>query len=92
MADELQSVLRQLGGKRILGRTLATDRDLLEAIREGFPHAVLGELMQASGLTLKELARALDLSPRSLQRRRRGRLGPALPHGAPAGFGTRNSG
>src|SRR5258708_24234690 len=31
--------------------------------------------MQASGLTLKELADALDLSPRSLQRRRRsGRL------------------
>ncbi len=31
--------------------------------------------MRASGLTLKELANALDLSPRSLQRRRRsGRL------------------
>ncbi len=31
--------------------------------------------MRASGLTLKELASALDLSPRSLQRRRRsGRL------------------
>jgi putative toxin-antitoxin system antitoxin component (TIGR02293 family) len=31
--------------------------------------------MQASGLTLKELAESLDLSPRSLQRRRRsGRL------------------
>jgi putative toxin-antitoxin system antitoxin component (TIGR02293 family) len=46
-----------------------------EAIREGFPPAVVGELMRASGLTLKELANALDLSPRSLQRRRRsGRL------------------
>src|SRR3984885_12867066 len=74
MARELQAVLRQLGGKRVLGRALANDRDLQEAIREGFPHAVVGELMQASGLTLKELANALDLSPRSLQRRRRGRL------------------
>jgi putative toxin-antitoxin system antitoxin component (TIGR02293 family) len=75
MANELQAVLRQLGGKRVLGRSLANDRDLREAIREGFPHAVLGELMQASGLTLRELAGALDLSPRSLQRRRRrGRL------------------
>lgn len=75
MAHELQAVLRQLGGKRVLGRSLANDRDLQEAIREGFPHAVLGELMQASGLTLKELAGALDLSARSLQRRRRrGRL------------------
>ena len=75
MANELRAVYRQLGGKRVLGRPLANDRDLREAIREGFPHAVLGELMQASDLTLKELAGALDLSPRSLQRRRRrGRL------------------
>jgi putative toxin-antitoxin system antitoxin component (TIGR02293 family) len=74
MPNELQAVLRQLGGKRVLGRSLANDRDLREAIREGFPHAVVGELMQASGLTLKELAGALDLSARSLQRRRRGRL------------------
>jgi len=46
-----------------------------EAIREGFPPAVIENLMRASGLTLKEVAGALDLSPRSLQRRRRsGRL------------------
>jgi len=74
MANELRSVVRELGGERALGRTMINDRDLREAIREGFPHAVLGELMQAAGLTLKELADALDLSSRSLQRRRRGRL------------------
>jgi len=74
MASELRAVLRALGGTRALGRTLANDHDLRDAIREGFPHAVLGELMRASGLTLQELAGALDLSPRSLQRRRRGRL------------------
>jgi putative toxin-antitoxin system antitoxin component (TIGR02293 family) len=53
---------------------MINDRDLREAIREGFPHAVLEELMRGAGLTLKELADALDLSSRSLQRRRRGRL------------------
>ncbi|HUE53257.1 MAG TPA: antitoxin Xre/MbcA/ParS toxin-binding domain-containing protein [Terriglobales bacterium] len=74
MANEFRAVLRELGGERALGRALASDRDMREAIREGFPHAVLEELMQASGLTLKELAHALDLSTRSLQRRRRGRL------------------
>jgi putative toxin-antitoxin system antitoxin component (TIGR02293 family) len=74
MASEFQAVLRELGGKRVLGRALTNDRDLREAIREGFPHAVVEELMRASGLTLKELADALDLSVRSLQRRRRGRL------------------
>ncbi len=67
-------MLQELGGKRALGRALSTDSDLRDAIREGFPHAVLEGLMRASGLTLKELAGALDLSPRSLQRRRRGRL------------------
>ena len=74
MANDFHAVLQQLGGARALGRALSTDRDLREAIREGFPHAVLEELMRTSGLTLKELADALDLSSRSLQRRRRGRL------------------
>lgn len=75
MVNEVRAVVRQLGGKRTLGRTLSSDRDLCDAIREGFRPCVVEELMQASGLTLKELAGALDLSPRSLQRRRRtGRL------------------
>lgn len=70
MASELQAVVEELGGKQALGRTLSTERDMREAIRQGFPPAVVEELMRASGLTLKELAAALDLSPRSLQRRR----------------------
>ncbi len=75
MVNELRAVVRELGGEGALGRALSTDRDLHEAIREGFRPAVVDELMRASGLTLKELADALDLSPRSLQRRRRsGRL------------------
>jgi putative toxin-antitoxin system antitoxin component (TIGR02293 family) len=75
MVNELQAVVQKLGGERTLGRPFSSDRDLREAIREGFPPAVVQELMRASGLTLRELARALDLSPRSLQRRRRsGRL------------------
>jgi putative toxin-antitoxin system antitoxin component (TIGR02293 family) len=74
MVNEIRAVIRELGGERVLGRALRSDEDLRQAIREGFPHAVLGELLRTSGLTLKELADALDLSPRSLQRRRRGRL------------------
>jgi len=75
MVNELRAVVAELGGKQTLGRTFASERDMREAIREGFPPAVVEELMRASGLTLKELANALDLSPRSLQRRRRtGRL------------------
>jgi len=74
MANHLHAVARELGGERVLGRPLANDNDLRDAIREGFPHAVLQQVMRASGLTLQELASALDLSSRSLQRRRRGRL------------------
>src|SRR5271167_746836 len=75
MVNELRAVVQELGGEQALGRALSSDGDMREAIREGFPPAVVEELMRASGLTLKELAGALDLSPRSLQRRRRsGRL------------------
>ena len=75
MAHKLQALIDELGGKQTLGRTLANEDDMREAIREGFPPGVVEELMRASGLTLKELADALDLSVRSLQRRRRsGRL------------------
>ncbi len=75
MVNELRAVVSELGGEQTLGRTLLSDGDLREAIREGFPPAVVVNLMRASGLTLKEVAGALDLSPRSLQRRRRsGRL------------------
>jgi putative toxin-antitoxin system antitoxin component (TIGR02293 family) len=77
MINELRAVIHELGGEQTLGRRLSNDRDLREAIREGFSPKVVAELMRASGLTLKELAAALDLSPRSLQRRRHsGRLAP----------------
>ena len=70
MANQLRAVVQELGGEETLGRLLTSEHDMREAIREGFRPAVVEELMRASGLTLKELAAALDLSPRSLQRRR----------------------
>jgi putative toxin-antitoxin system antitoxin component (TIGR02293 family) len=75
VVNELQAVLEELGGAPILGRPLQTETDLQEAIREGFPQTVVAKVMHAAGLTLKELATSLDLSARSLQRRRHaGRL------------------
>ena len=77
MANELRAVVDELGGEAVLGRRLERDSDLQTAIREGFPQKVIGELMEAADLSIKELAACLDLSPRSLQRRRReGRLAP----------------
>src|SRR5438045_6275030 len=72
MVNELHAVVKELGGSQTLCRTLSSDGELREAIREGFPAPVVEQLMRASGLTLKELAESLDLSPRSLQRRRSG--------------------
>ena len=75
MVNELHAVIAELGGKPVLGRALRTERDLQAAIREGFPQTVVEELMLSAALTLKELAGSLDISARSLQRRRRqGRL------------------
>jgi putative toxin-antitoxin system antitoxin component (TIGR02293 family) len=75
MASDLRAVVEALGGAPVFGRALRTPADLQAAIREGFPRTVIKEVMQAGGLTLRELAESLDLSPRSLQRRRKaGRL------------------
>jgi putative toxin-antitoxin system antitoxin component (TIGR02293 family) len=75
MVNELQAVVHELGGAPALGRSFQTAADLQTAIRQGFPQSVVEEVMHAAGLTLKELATTLDLSARSLQRRRReGRL------------------
>jgi len=75
MVGEIQAIGAELGGRRTLHRTLHTEADLRSAIRDGFPPEVVRKLMESAGLTLQELAAHLDLSPRSLQRRRqRGRL------------------
>jgi putative toxin-antitoxin system antitoxin component (TIGR02293 family) len=75
MVNELHAVVEELGGEPVFGRVLRTQTDLQAAIREGFPQTVVEEVMHAAGITLKELGAALNLSARSLQRRRReGRL------------------
>jgi putative toxin-antitoxin system antitoxin component (TIGR02293 family) len=75
MVNELHAVIEELGGEPVLGRSMRTETDLQAAIREGFPQLAVDEVMRAAGITLKELATSLDLSARSLQRRRRaGRL------------------
>jgi putative toxin-antitoxin system antitoxin component (TIGR02293 family) len=75
MVNELHAVVEELGGEPVIGRSLRTETDLQDAIREGFPQTVVEEVMHAAGITLKELAASLDLSARSLQRRKReGRL------------------
>jgi len=74
MVNELAAVLDELGGEAGVGRAVRTSQDLSAAIREGFSHEALNALT-STGLSLQEVASSLDLSLRSLQRRKsQGRL------------------
>jgi len=75
MFPPLQAVVNELGGEPIIGRRVTREDDMRDAIRQGFAPEAVQRLMNASGLTMKEIAAALDLSPRTLNRRKRhGRL------------------
>ncbi len=75
MLNEIQSIAGQLGGEAVIGRQLRDDIDLQQAIRDGFPQGAVAGLMHSANLNLKEIAATLDLTTRSLQRRRpQGRL------------------
>jgi putative toxin-antitoxin system antitoxin component (TIGR02293 family) len=75
MIGELSAVVGELGGEAAIGRIVRSDEDLRAAIRDGLPHAAVEGLLQSTDLSLRELAATLDLSVRSLQRRKReGRL------------------
>ena len=75
MVNELSAVVHELGGPTAVGRKIGSSEDMSAAIREGFPHAAVEGLLESSGLSLQEIASSLDLSLRSLQRRKnQGRL------------------
>jgi putative toxin-antitoxin system antitoxin component (TIGR02293 family) len=75
MVDELPAIVGELGGEATVGRPIRSAEDMSAAIREGFLHSVVDALAGNSGLTLQEVASSLDLSTRSLQRRKhQGRL------------------
>jgi hypothetical protein len=61
---ELHAVVQELGGEQTFGRTLTSEKDLREAIREGFPPAVVQELMHA----LVEFFQLLDRWDREVVR------------------------
>jgi putative toxin-antitoxin system antitoxin component (TIGR02293 family) len=78
VVEEPEAVTGEMGGEQALGRQLHSDLDVQDAIREGFRPAVVAGVMHSADISLKQLAAALDLSERSLQRRKgEGRLSPA---------------
>jgi putative toxin-antitoxin system antitoxin component (TIGR02293 family) len=75
MVNELSAIVGELGGQAAIGRAVHSDEDMSAAIRAGFPYAAVKGLLESSGLSLQEITSSLDLSLRSLQRRKsQGRL------------------
>lgn len=75
MVNELTAIVGELGGEATFGRQIRSGEEMSAAIREGFLHSAVDALIGRSGLTLQEVASSLDLSTRSLQRRKHeGRL------------------
>jgi putative toxin-antitoxin system antitoxin component (TIGR02293 family) len=70
MTAELAAVVNELGGEAAVGRAIHSDEDLRLAIREGLPQSAVAGVLKSAEITLQELASSLDLSVRSLQRRR----------------------
>src|SRR5258708_33379539 len=70
MPEAIQRVERLLGGRVALGRAIRTELDLADAVREGFPYAVVVEITsgRAAWLTLPELHRVIPR--RTLEHRR----------------------
>jgi putative toxin-antitoxin system antitoxin component (TIGR02293 family) len=73
---EALDVLAFLGGRKALGLGPRAQANYVDLVRTGLPYeafrAVVGEL----ALSLKEVQTTLQLSPRSLQRRKDARLTP----------------
>ena len=64
------STVAILGGKRVLGRNVSSERDLLPLIRSGLPHASLESLMDTLDISQETVAASLGLSKRMLARKK----------------------
>jgi putative toxin-antitoxin system antitoxin component (TIGR02293 family) len=71
---EAPDVLAFLGGRKALGLAPRIQADYIEMVRTGLPYEALRALVRELGLSLKDVQRVLQLSPRSLQRRKAARL------------------
>jgi putative toxin-antitoxin system antitoxin component (TIGR02293 family) len=68
MVNELQVVVDELGGEAVLGGTVKSAHDMMDAIRRGFHRNALESVAAAAGITVKDLAASVDLSYRTIQR------------------------
>ncbi len=59
-----------LGGKKVLGRAVSSEQDLLPIIRSGLPHAALESLLDILDISREQAAASMALPKRTLARRK----------------------
>jgi putative toxin-antitoxin system antitoxin component (TIGR02293 family) len=73
---EAPDVLAFLGGRKTLGLGPRAQADYVDMVRTGLPYEALRAVVSELDLSLKEVQTVLQLSSRSLQRRKAARLTP----------------
>jgi putative toxin-antitoxin system antitoxin component (TIGR02293 family) len=74
VSTEAPDVLAFLGGRKTLGLAPRDQADYVGMVRTGLPYESLRAVASELALSLKDVQSALQLSPRSLQRRKAARL------------------
>lgn len=64
----LTKVSNVLGGKKVLGKEIKTQMDLVELGKEGIPKSAILSLLNAISLSLSQVEEILPISNRTLQR------------------------
>jgi putative toxin-antitoxin system antitoxin component (TIGR02293 family) len=74
IGSETPDVLAFLGGRKTLGLAPRAQADYVDMVRTGLPYEALRAVATELALSLKDVQAVLQLSPRSLQRRKAARL------------------
>jgi len=75
-AADPASVLAMLGGRKTLGLAPRAQANYVDLVRTGLPYQAMRCLVSELALSLTQVQSVLQLSPRSLQRRKAARLTP----------------
>lgn len=70
---QLAAVVDVLGGRRVLGRQVASSADLRHLVRNGLPYAAFERLAHVLGVDLGSLAPLVSVTDRTLARRKAAR-------------------
>jgi putative toxin-antitoxin system antitoxin component (TIGR02293 family) len=64
------AVIDLLGGVRVLGRSVSSEKELVTSLQQGLPYRALEAMKRRLRLSDAELAQAINIHPRTLIRRK----------------------